>query len=959
MKQAPPTPPTTLLERGRELASLQGLAAEVRAGSGRTVVIEGPPGLGKSSLVAAAGEQARRDGQLEVHSFCCGELEHELAWAGAVGLLGAAVSGLDPSTRADLFAGPAAPAAVLMDDLARTADIHDGDAFGFIHGLYVLVSRLAARAPLLLVLDDAQWCDRPSLEFLAYLQRRLAWHPAGLVVATRPPAQAAERALLERIASAPDTDLHQLASLTSASVAALVRGQAFPDAPPDFCHTCWEVTAGNPFYLHELLIELRERGVDPQTSIARKLSQVAPPSVQRAVLRRLDRLPDHGAAGLARAAAVLGDGATLRHAAGLAQLEQPAAVAALDALAAAELLAPGEPLRFLHPLVRGAIYSDIPAARRAHDHARAARLLAADELSADLVALHLLHAPRTADPQTVTALRTAAERARAQGAPQPAVDYLRRALEEPPSPRERPEVLVELARAETAVGDTRAVKRLSEAVSLVADDRRRAEILLELGWSEHHAGRFPAAAEAFERGLANPAAGEDPELAGELEAGYLVCATLVPARVTDAVERIRVIESGPGDIRTPAHRLLLAQVLFMRTMSGAPRDGIIDLAQRIWGDGRLLRDEGAASHALWHVIGALSWADAYGPALEAIQRTLEAADETGLALAHAQARYARAWPNYWMGYLREAQADARAAIEIWHGGLETYLPAAIYWFGLASLELGEPLRAERALALAGAPERWQATGMMGFIHGLRGHLHFHAGRMEEALACQRACGEVMSSLMITSPGVMPWRTHAARAMRALGESGAARSLAEEELELARSSGGARAIGVALTTVGMCAGGETGVDRLREAVEVLARSGAGLEHARAQAELGAAIRRAGHRREARPHLQAALDLAQRAGALTLARNADTELRAAGGRARRATDTGPDVLTASERRVAELASMGHTNRAIAGQLQVSVKAVEWHLHQCYRKLEIQGRRQLPAALALIGDSAALAG
>lgn len=184
------------------------------------------------------------------------------------------------------------------------------------------------------------------------------------VVSTRPPAQAPERALPERIATAPDTDLHQLASLTAASVAALVRGRAFPDAPPDFCQTCWEVTSGNPFYLHEL----RSRGLDPDTSIERELSRVAPPSVLRAVLRRLDRLPDDGAASLARA----------------------------------------------------------------------------------------------------------------QGAPQPAVDYLRRALEEPPSQRERPEVLVELARAETAVGDTQAVERLSEAVSLIADERPRAEILLEL-----------------------------------------------------------------------------------------------------------------------------------------------------------------------------------------------------------------------------------------------------------------------------------------------------------------------------------------------------------------------------------------------------------------------------------------------------------------------------------------------
>ena len=91
---------------------------------------------------------------------------------------------------------------------------------------------------------------------------------------------------------------------------------------------------------------------------------------------------------------------------------------------------------------------------------------------------------------------------------------------------------------------------------------------------------------------------------------------------------------------------------------------------------------------------------------------------------------------------------------------------------------------------------------------------------------------------------------------------------------------------------------------------------------------------------------------------LARGAETELRRPAGEARRATVTGADVLTASERRVAELAAEGHTNRAMPELLQISVKAIEWHLHQCYRKLEIQGRRQLPDALGPTDGSPALA-
>jgi DNA-binding CsgD family transcriptional regulator len=440
----------------------------------------------------------------------------------------------------------------------------------------------------------------------------------------------------------------------------------------------------------------------------------------------------------------------------------------------------------------------------------------------------------------------------------------------------------------------------------------------------------------------------DPELSAQLEAGYLVSATIDSTRVTDARARIRVIEAEPPESQSPAHRELLAQLLFTRTMTGSPHHEIVELAQRIWAGGRLLDDGGADSQALWQVIGALSWADAYESSLQAIDLVLAAADRRGLALAHARARYARAWPNYWTGQLAAAAADALAAIEIWHGGLETYLPAAIYWLGRAELERGDAGAAARALTLAEPFERWAGTGMMPFIHALRGHLAADAGSPAEALVSHLECGREIVALLITNPTVMPWRSQAALAARLAGDERQARALATEELELSRVSGAPRAIGVALRAAGICTGGSRGIRLLRESVDALGQSGATLEYGRAQIDLGAAIRRSGKRRDARPHLKSGLELTRAAGATVLARRAETELSAAGGRARQSSGAGPQTLTASERRVAELAAVGHTNRYIAGLLQISVKAVEWHLHQSYRKLDIDGRRQLPAAL-----------
>ena len=301
-----------------------------------------------------------------------------------------------------------------------------------------------------------------------------------------------------------------------------------------------------------------------------------------------------------------------------------------------------------------------------------------------------------------------------------------------------------------------------------------------------------------------------------------------------------------------------------------------------------------------------------------------------------------------MGRVADAGSEARAAIDVWHGGLEAYLPAAVYQLGLAELERGDRDAAAAALVLAGPAQRWEGTAMLAFIQALIGELALDAGQADAALAAFEACGRVMDDLEIVNPSILPWRSDAARALLLLGEVDRARLLAEEELGVARACGAPRATGMALRVCGLCQAGDAGLDLLREAVELQARCGAELELARTEIDLGAAIRRRGRRQSARPHLRAGLGRAQVAGATVLARRAETELRAAGGRGRRLTDTGPGLLTASERRVAELAAQGFSNRTIAGLLQISVKGVEWHLHRSYRKLDVRGRGQLGPAL-----------
>jgi DNA-binding CsgD family transcriptional regulator len=142
--------------------------------------------------------------------------------------------------------------------------------------------------------------------------------------------------------------------------------------------------------------------------------------------------------------------------------------------------------------------------------------------------------------------------------------------------------------------------------------------------------------------------------------------------------------------------------------------------------------------------------------------------------------------------------------------------------------------------------------------------------------------------------------------------------------------------------------DTQIPVLTQATVVLATSPSRLEYARALTDLGAAMRRASRRGEARPLLRHRLDLASACGALALADRGLEELVAAGARPRRQRLSGIESLTASERRVADMAAAGMTNRAIAQALFVTLKAVAFHLTHVYDKLEITGRAQLADAL-----------
>ena len=926
----------SLLERDAQLAVLQELLEDATSGQGALALVEGPPGVGKSALLERAARMAREQGVTVLHARGH-ELERTFGWGVARSLFEASLG----SDRDELLAGPAGQARVLFDEREDGA----GDAafeagFSILHALYWLVLRLAEREPLLLVVDDAHWADEPSLRFLVYLAGRLSDQPIAVVVGTRA-GELGEGGLLRQLAGEPSARVSALPSLGPAAVAELVR-RRLPGADDELCGRCFELTAGNPLHLRELLAAIEQPGDAAAFAAA---AEVAARSLARSVLRRLAALsPD--ARALAGGVAVFEDDAPLHMAAELTGLAAVAALAAADELVRADVLRPGDPLCFTHPLVRAAVYGDLPFGERARTHRRAARLLVESGFSHECVSAHLLEAAPEGDAVVLEYLRATAQRAMARGAPASAVRYLERALREPPAEAERPAVLAELGTAEAAAGLPEAVGHLEAAIGLAGEPRQRAALLLAYGRVLQRGGRVSDACAAYQRGR-DELGEQRSELAVDLEAGYLVAAMQVPDRAAGAHERADAILAAERPT-SRAERELASKAMIMRLWGGAPREEIRSIARRLVRDAELAHDDGADSRAIVHVAGCLSACDDYQAAELALGSMFADARRRGSPSMFAAASQLRSRQRLWTGPVDDAVLDARAAVDVWRGALHMQLHPATYCLVTALLLQDEPGEAEDALVVG---EREPAA--MGFFAAWRntaiGRLAVRHGEYAKAVEAFLETGRYLGELRAVNPSVLPWRSEAGLAARRLGRHEQSRALIAEELALAERCGAPRAIGVARRAAGLLERGEAAVERLRSAVEPLAACGARIEQARALMDLGAAIRRAGRATEARGTLREALVLAEATGATALARRSREELRLAGGRAPARVDASGDGLTPSERRVAELAGAGHSNRQIADALFITAKSVEWHLSNVYRKLDIRGRSQLAAALA----------
>jgi DNA-binding CsgD family transcriptional regulator len=934
---------SVLVDELHEREDETALLAEALERTGRgsaLVVVEGPPGIGKTSLLAAARELARaRD--MGVLAARGSELEAGVPFGIARQLLEARLAAASPAGRKALLSGAAALAESIFDAGAHAQGAPE-DAFPKLHGLFWLVSNIASEAPLALLVDDAQWGDSPSLQFLDYLARRLEGLPVALVIATRPVREIGDP-LLARLVTDPAAVVVRPAPLTSGGVAAWAAGVLEGEPEEGFVASCASATGGNPFFVGELLRELARRHVRPDAGAAELAGSLAPDGVAAMVMLRLAGAPA-GAGGLAEAVAVLGPGASLHEAALLAELGEAEARHAAEALVREGILVPGDRLEFVHPVLRTAVEAGMPAARRSAAHARAAEALAARGAPAEDVAPHLLLTAPEGNSETVRVLRAAAARAVGLGAPGSAVPLLERAVDEPPPSGELAATLTELGSAAASAGRVAAPAHLARAIELASDDRTRTTAAIELARTVMYGGGDSGVIAILEDCLGRPGA---PALAETIEVQIMSLGAVSRERRALLADRLDALEEPPEGATGTLAASMLAMLAFRQASGGISAAEGGRLAARILP----ALGGGVGAGGAWAALvgsAAATWCEAFGIAEQLCAVVDADARRRGTALTLSGAANLRALLELRRGRLAEVEAEIALSLKLARESPGTHVLASLArsTAALAAIDRGasrDSLRAQLGSLAGDEPDSLPFETVL----QARAAVLLALGEPATALEELRELGR-RNDAWAPGAAVVQWRSWAALALLRLDRTDEARELAAEEVAMARAFGAPRGIGVAMRMAALVSDGDR-IEPLEAAVAVLEQAAVPLELARALVDLGVALRHARSPRDARDPLRRALELALRSGADGLASRAREELLASGARPRRTALRGVEALTPSERRVADLAAAGRTNREIAQELFVTEKTVEGHLRNAYDKLEVRSRLELPDALA----------
>ena len=943
-------PSRTLVGRRRETDRLGRLVASLRGGQSRALVARAEAGMGKTALLDTVASSA---GGCQVLRTAGVESEMELPYAGLHRLCSTVLDGLD--------ALPEPQATALGVALGlRAGPAPDR----FLVGLAVLslLSHAAEQQPLLCLIDDAQWLDQASAQVLTFAARRLAVESVGMVFAVREPVDGGFDGIEELVVTGlDDPDARRLLDegLTG-PVDEAVRARLVAEAH------------GNPLALIELsggVTALDLAGGFRQTGPAGVTGRIEESFVRR--IRCLD--PDTRTALLIAALEPVGDPALVLAAAGALGLGADAFAPALED----GLVEFGARLTFRHPLVRSAAVRCASSGDR-----RSAHRTLADATDAttepDRRAWHRAEATIGLDEEVAAELVASAQRAQARGGMAAAAAFHARTAELTPDRTMRSHRALTAAEDTFRAGAMRDAARLLELVEpglLDARARARADLArARIVYSTTRGRAAPPLLLHAARAL-EPYDG-DVAVTTYAEALLAALSTGSSARDGGGIDSVAagiLRAQPPGPLGAESHAMLQA----LRGLAILVRDGYPSAAPRLRKSLDVFLDRAGLSEPVQPDASTAAEASAIDPRSDpATARGRDARRLRPLPLACLLARVLLD---------DEALGDlSREFLEVsLREGAFSALPLAAAErtaFLLMSGRINDAQDlSEEAGAIIAATGTSQSLYRRGWIASFRGDavakaeftarwrervtehgegqwfltvawldafLFNSLGRYEEALdAIERADGHPFDI------GMAPWALseHVEAAVRAGVPDRAGAPLARL-LEHAEASGTDWALGLARRGAALVSEGDTADQSYVEAVERHGRTRVSTAYARSRLVYGEWLRRHGRRVDARRHLRAAYDAFVAMGADALAERTRRELTATGEVVRRA-DTGPvDELTAQERQIARLASVGNTNPEIAALLFLSPRTVEWHLRKVFTKLGVSSRRQLAQALGV---------
>jgi DNA-binding NarL/FixJ family response regulator len=947
-----------IVGRGTELELLERMLDEACGGSSRFVVVAGEPGIGKTSLLGELTSRAQ-DRDCLVLEGRAAEFELELPFGLVVDAFDAYLESLDPRTYDRLAADGLDELASVFPSLRSLGDggshpSGPAERFRAHHAVRELIERLAARQPVLLTLDDVHWSDGASLELIGHLVRRRPEAAVMVAVAYRAgQARPALAAAIEGAVRDGEIERIELGPLEPEAAGRLVPAERAAERD-----RLLRDSGGNPFYL--LQLARSGTGDGDGGAGATRDGEGVPAAVATAIAGELAALPDP-VRQFAQAAAVSGDPFELDLAVAAADQPEADTLPALDELIARDVVRAADVprrFRFRHPLVRGAIYESSPMGFRLLAHERIAAALAERGAPASTRANHVEESARHGDVAAVAVLRDAGLEA-AGRAPTSAARWFSAALRilpESAAPGERSLLLAAQARAQAATGqleDSRAA--LVEAIGLCegAPPAQRVELISACAGFEQLLGRHGEAHRRLEAALVDLDTPGSPEAVSlMIDLAWDAC---LDARYDEMLAwGSRALESARPLGDAPLTAAAAAICALAAACGGARSDGDSFRAEAVSIlDG--LPDEVLAvrPHAFQWLCGADFYLDHYEAGIEHGKRGTTVARAGGngeLLPGIAQA----------LGGLLIRTGRLTEAIEFLDDSVDaarlTDNAAALCW-ALGNRCSAAVMQGDVPTAVALGEETLAATAQLedNFVRARAGApvgaALLLAGQPERAIDAllEAAGGEDMplvpAAWRVVSLDVLT-RSYLAADRAEDAERAATRAEA-----IATDFGTPFALALAeraRAAVAIAAGdAAAAAERALASVEHADEAGAAIDAALARTLAGRSLALAGDAERATAELEQAATALDSCGAQRYRDEAERELRKLGRPVHRRTRRGRsdaaglESLTGRELEIARLVVARRTNPEIAAELFLSIKTVETHMRNIFRKLGAASR------------------